>query len=208
MFMRVNSKCAHQVRPPLLWRGGDWKGWACGLGWPRSASAKARVIHHDASQIAIDVVKQGAGFDDDCGFQRLQGSRAPAPSTPSGAHATPSEAVGPESSAAFVARSRLRSRADHRLARHQPLIRGACQNRFLDLRPCSGPGLRLHHSYQRRSRDRARAAHRDSCEEIFDTALKAAVAGAAADDVTAIIEHLSRLGCEEGAKKLKAAAQQ
>jgi hypothetical protein len=44
-----------------------------------------------------------------------------------------------------------------------------------------------------------------SCEEIFDAALKAANAGAAAHDVTAIVEHLSRLGCEDAAKKLKAA---
>jgi hypothetical protein len=46
-----------------------------------------------------------------------------------------------------------------------------------------------------------------SCEEIFDTALKAANAGAAEDDVGAIVQHLSRLGCEDGAKKLKAAMQ-
>jgi hypothetical protein len=42
------------------------------------------------------------------------------------------------------------------------------------------------------------------CEEIFDTAMKTATAGAAANDIAAIVEHLSRLGCEDAAKKLKA----
>ncbi len=44
-----------------------------------------------------------------------------------------------------------------------------------------------------------------SCEEIYDTALKTATAGAAAADVAAIVQHLSRLGCEDAAKKLKEA---
>ena len=33
----------------------------------------------------------------------------------------------------------------------------------------------------------------DSCHEIYDTSLKTAMAGAAAEDVAAIVEHLSRL---------------
>jgi hypothetical protein len=44
-----------------------------------------------------------------------------------------------------------------------------------------------------------------SCDEIFDTALKTAAAGAEAADVVAIVEHLNRLGCEDAAKQLKAA---
>jgi hypothetical protein len=44
-----------------------------------------------------------------------------------------------------------------------------------------------------------------SCEEIYDTALKTATGGAATEDVAAIIEHLSRLGCEDAAKNLKTA---
>jgi hypothetical protein len=43
-----------------------------------------------------------------------------------------------------------------------------------------------------------------SCDEILYTALKAATAGAAASDVAAIVAHLSRLGCEDAAKKLQA----
>ena len=46
-----------------------------------------------------------------------------------------------------------------------------------------------------------------SCDEIYDTALQTATAGAAADDVAAIVEHLSRLGCEDAAKRLRAAAE-
>ena len=54
---------------------------------------------------------------------------------------------------------------------------------------------------------KAAVAAEYSCDEIYDTALKTATAGAAAEDVAAIVEHLSRLGCEDAAKKLKAAMQ-
>ena len=46
-----------------------------------------------------------------------------------------------------------------------------------------------------------------SCDEIYEAACKAAIAGAAADDVAAIVYHLTRLRCEEAAKKLKAMTQ-
>jgi hypothetical protein len=54
---------------------------------------------------------------------------------------------------------------------------------------------------------KAAVAAEYNCDEIYDTSLKTATAGDAAEDVAAIVGHLSRVGCEDAAKKLKAATQ-
>ena len=48
----------------------------------------------------------------------------------------------------------------------------------------------------------------DGCEEIAAVAIRATTAGALTSDVVAIAEHLGRLGCEDSAKRVRAALAQ